>query len=136
MLDAHRFEEMRACFTDDAIIDMEGVPPCNGPDAYLDFVRRTNSGSEPMNLHAGQNPRITPIGDDRATGYWDQLFVGVTKDADGSPKLMRLTGIYHDEYVRRAGQWLIAAMRFRQTSFVTMSPPGSAHISRTSGSTF
>jgi len=121
-LDRCDFAAVRACFADDAVIEMEGVPPCAGPDAYVDFCRQANPPEGTMNLHAGQNPRITVRDADRATGLWDQWFVGLSIDGEGKATLMRLTGVYQDDYVRQDGRWLIAAMRFRQTSFV-MGPP-------------
>lgn len=135
-LDRCAFDAVRACFAEDAVIEMEGVPPVDGPDAYVAFCRQANSATDTMNLHAGQNPRIVVIDAAHATGTWDQWFAGLSIDVDGKATLMRLTGVYHDEYVRRDGRWLIAAMRFRQTSFVMGPPTTGAIVAANSGAAF
>lgn len=122
-LDAVDLDAVRACFADDAVIEMEGVPPCDGPDGYLRYLRdhHAGGGAGGMGLHSGQNPRIEIVSPDRATGIWDQHFVGLAPSPDGGPMgLLRLTGIYHDEYRRLDDGWRISAMRFRQTSFVML----------------
>ena len=135
-LDRCDFDAVRACFADDAVIEMEGVPPVDGPDAYVAFCRQANGADDTMNLHAGQNPRIVVVDAERATGVWDQWFVGLSIDDDGKATLMRLTGVYHDDYVRRDGRWLIATMRFRQTSFVMGPPAAGAIAAANSGAAF
>lgn len=135
-LDRCDFAAVRACFADDALIEMEGVPSCDGADAYVDFVRKANPTDDTMNLHAGQNPRIAIVDADHATGLWDQWFVGLSIGADGAATLMRLTGVYHDDYERHDGGWLIKAMRFRQTSFVMGPPPPGAIAAANSGAAF
>ena len=118
-VDALDFDAVRACFADDALIEMDGVPPCDGPDAYVEFVRRANAAADMPSLHSGQNPRIRLLGHDRAEGIWDQLFVSLALPADGaSRREYRLTGVYHDVYRLAGEDWRIAEMRFRQTSFL------------------
>lgn len=135
-LDRCNFDAVRACFADHAVIEMEGVPPCEGPDAYVEFCRQANAGDDTMNLHAGQNARITILDADHATGVWDQLFVGLSIREGGDAMVMRLTGIYDDAYVRRDGRWLIGVMRFRQTSFVMGAPAHGTITAANSGAAF
>jgi hypothetical protein len=145
-LDRRRLDDVRACFTDDAVIEMEGVPKVDGPGEFIDFVTRAGAAPGSFNMHSGQNPRITITGPDAAEGLWDQFFLSVV--APGSWKwgfadrfTIQLTGEYHDRYVRRDGRWLIREMRFRQTSFLMNrigedGTPSVLSIGRSDGSAF
>ncbi|WP_114953033.1 nuclear transport factor 2 family protein [Sphingosinicella terrae] len=133
-LDRRQLEAVRACFADDASIDMEGVPKVDGPEAFIDFVRRAGAAPGAFNMHSGQNPRITLTGENEAEGLWDQFFLSVMAPPSwqwgfAERLTIQLTGEYRDRYVRGAQGWLIREMRFRQTSFL-MSRVGEDGIAR------
>jgi hypothetical protein len=114
-LDQRRFTDVEACFTADAVIDMEGIPRCENRAAFMKIV--TSQGAKPgvYNMHHGHHPSIKITGADTAEGTWESYFHGI--DA-GARTIIQLSGEYHDAYAREAGRWLIKAMRFRQTSFL------------------
>jgi len=137
-LDAIDLEAVRACFSDDAVIEMEGVPVVDGPDGYLRYLRgiHQHPGSS-MGLHTGQNPRIELLSSDQARGVWDQIFVGmIFPVGESAASLLRLTGVYDDEYRRVDGHWRISAMRFRQTSFAMLPVPENGVAARSSADFF
>jgi hypothetical protein len=113
-LDRLKLEEVRACLTADARIDMEGVA-CHRRDEFIDYVRRASGRDGLFNLHAGQNPRIAITGGDSAEGRWDVLFTSIDV---GARLTIQMTGEYADTYVRRDGRWLIDSLVFHQTSFL------------------
>jgi hypothetical protein len=113
-LDRLQLEAVRDCLAEDAHIDMEGVA-CHRRDEFIDYVRRASGRPGLFNLHAGQNPRIARVAADRAEGQWDVLFTSIDV---GARLTIQMTGEYADSYVRRDGRWLIASLRFRQTSFL------------------
>lgn len=145
-VDRRQLAEVRACFTDDAIIEMEGVPKVKGPKEFVAFMNRAGAAPGMYNLHSGQNPRITITGEDEAEGLWDQYFRSVMAPASSSwgfaeRLAIELTGEYRDRYVRRDGKWLIAEQIFKQTSFVMsrIDEHGVAHVlsmGRSDGSAF
>ncbi len=114
MVDRQRIEEVRACITFDAFIDMDGVP-CNTRDLFVDFIGRAGCRPGLYNLHAGQNPRIELSSPDAASGVWDTFFTSIDV---GAQLTIQMTGEYLDTYVRVDGRWLMASIRFRQTSFL------------------
>jgi hypothetical protein len=93
---------------------MEGVA-CRQRDEFIDYVRRASDRPGLFNLHAGQNPRISATGIDRAEGRWDVFFTSIDV---GARLTIQMTGEYFDGYVRREGHWLIDSLTFRQTSFL------------------
>lgn len=113
-LDRLELEAVRACLAVDAHIDMEGVA-CHRRDEFIDYVRRASDRPGLFNLHAGQNPRISVTGVDRAEGRWDVFFTSIDV---GARLTIQMTGEYLDSYVRRDGVWLIDGLNFRQTSFL------------------
>ncbi len=137
-LDAVDLDAVRNCFTDDAVIEMEGVPAVDGPDGYLRYLRGIHQHpGRSMGLHTGQNPRIELLSAAHARGVWDQIFVGMAfAVAENPASLLRLTGIYDDEYRQVGGHWRISAMRFRQTSFAMLPVPENGVAARSSADFF
>lgn len=66
-------DAIRACFTDDAIIDYEGFPLFDGPDHFVAIFRKYGCLPHIVDMHHGQHP-IIEVDGDRATGAFDCYF--------------------------------------------------------------
>jgi hypothetical protein len=113
-IDQQQPDTTASCLLPEAVIDMEGAPSKTGQE-LIEFIRRAGCRDNLFNLHAGQNPRIEITGVDSAVGYWDALFTSIDLE---TRLTIQMTGSYVDEYLRREGRWWIAAINFRQTSFL------------------
>jgi hypothetical protein len=102
-LDQRHFDEVRACFTPDAVIDMEGIPKCENRESFMNIVTSQGQKAGVYNMHHGHHPRIKLAGD-AATGTWESYFHGIDV---GARTIIQLSGEYHDTYVRQNGRWLI-----------------------------
>ncbi len=114
-LDAQRPDDVRDCFLPEAVIDMEGVPRCDGRDAFITIIKEQGCRPGLCNMHHGHNARIALTGAASATGIWDSYFHGIDV---GARTIIQLAGVYNDRYVFREGRWWIAEILFRQTSFM------------------
>ncbi len=66
-----------------------------------------------VEMHHGQNSRITVQDDSNATGIWGLYYYMI----DTRRQLVtQLAGVYHDTYVRRDGQWRISRSSYEVTS--------------------
>ena len=109
-------EAVAACLTTDAKIDFEGLPPFDSAEDFLVTVRASAAAGGAHHLHHGRNPIITVESQDAATGRWDIQYRGLFHEPQ---MIVRMSGVYDDHYRRENGAWKIAAMRMRQTSFLS-----------------
>jgi hypothetical protein len=115
-LDGYRLDQVRECFVaKGAIIDMEGIPRCEGRDAFIEIARAQGGRPGMYNMHHGHNARIKLTGPDTAEGRWDSYYYGIDVNARTT---IQLSGEYDDIYVREGGRWWIKSLHFRQTSFM------------------
>jgi len=105
-MDTKRWDEWRELFTDD--VRVEGGPPHDSRDAFVDFVRR---GLENVQ---GHTPIIEVTSESTARGTWamsdDLLFPAGHPWAGTQPRRCGY-GHYEEEYRRVDGDWKIASMR-------------------------
>jgi hypothetical protein len=115
-VDAQQLDEVLDCFIDNgAVIEMEGVPPCNTREDFIKVLKAQGGKSGFLSLHSGHNPQIKITGAVHAEGTWDALFVAV----DVADRLTyQLTGRYENRYVKRNDLWKIQVQKFRQTSLL------------------
>lgn len=99
---------LRACFTDDAVIDFPDAGIKCGPDELHDMFAAQRAAIPGFFAHCGYNPRIEVIDDTRARADWDLCFVSLT--ADRTQQLVSF-GCYHDEYRLTADGWRISQCR-------------------------
>ncbi len=99
-------ERMRACFTEDAIIDF---PPLGefDVDGLVEIFTQMAAMTSIIDSHHGNNPEITITGE-QATAVWNLGFSTFNPE-DNSFRL--LAGFYHDRYEKRNGEWLISYTR-------------------------
>lgn len=113
-VDMQDIDTIRECLLGDADIDMEGVGVMTGAE-FVEFVERNGCKPGMYNLHAGLNPVIRVGDDGAASGEWNSWFSGIDT---GSRTMIQMSGVYKDRYRLVDGGWKIAAMNFRQTSFL------------------
>lgn len=113
-VDRQELDTVRRCLLAEAHIDMEGVGIMSGAE-FIDFVERNGCKPGLYNLHSGQNCIITIQDRDNASGEWDMWFTSVDM---GARQTIQMTGDYQDTYKKIGGEWKIASMQFRQTSFL------------------
>lgn len=107
-------ELVRACFTDDAVIDFEGFPMFTDPDSFVAIYRQYGCVPNIVDMHHGQNP-IVEVAGDRATGWFDLFFFQIDTEAR---RHTQLAVSYDDEFVRQDGRWLIARTVSRRMSML------------------
>lgn len=117
-VDRKRPDDVAACLTEDAIIDFEGLPRFESREDFMAVVREAAANPNTFNMHHGQNPVVALTGKNTATGEWDVFYYGI--DVQTST-LVQMAGAYSDRYVRKNGQWFIAATAMRQTSIQVQS---------------
>jgi hypothetical protein len=113
-VDRQDLRTIRDCLLSDAKIDMEGVGIMSGAE-FIDFVERNGCKPGLYNLHAGQNPIIAIESANQASGVWDVFFTSIDME---TRQTIRMSGDYADSYLKVDGRWKIAAMTYRQFSFL------------------
>jgi hypothetical protein len=119
-------EVVRACFTDDAVIDYEGFPLFNDPDAFVDIYRQWGCRPNILDMHHGQNP-IVEVNGDRAKGWFDLFFFQIDTEMRTQTQL---AVNYDDDFLRIDGRWLIARTVSRRMSMLVkeIRPDGTEHV--------
>jgi hypothetical protein len=108
-------DAVRACFTDDAVIDYEGFPLFTSVDKFVDIYRKWGCLPNIVDMHHGQNPIVELTGPDSAVGYFDLLFFQIDTEAK---RHTQMAVSYDDAFVRRDGRWLIARTVSRRLSML------------------
>ena len=112
-LDQKRWDEMRECFTEDAVAAYSGGKYAyDGRDAILEFLRRAMGAETLLSSHRVHHPEIELRSPSEATGTWALEDV-VIEEKWGVT--IRGAAFYEDEYVKRAGRWWIQRTGYRRT---------------------
>jgi uncharacterized protein (TIGR02246 family) len=102
-MDTKQWEQMRAVFTDDVVVDTtaSGGGVVSGADAFMAFLRDTLA--DVVTVHHGHMPEIELTSPTTATGTW------ALQDLLVWPNGMRLEGYghYHESYEKVGGEWRI-----------------------------
>ena len=104
--DAKDLDAIRACFTEDAVIDF---PPLGAfdLDGLIGIFTQMAATTPIIDVHQGHNAEIEVAGDD-ASARWNLGYATYDPRA-GSFRL--LANFYHDRYRRTAGGWRICYTR-------------------------
>lgn len=90
----------------------DGVFAFEGRDAILDFLKDALDTKKIVSMHQSHTPEIELTSETTARGTWYLedivLNEGETTEHNPGMSVMIGTGIYHDEYVKRDGAWLIS----------------------------
>lgn len=108
-------EAVRACFTDDAVIDYEGFPLFTDPDAFVALFAQWGCKPSVIDMHHLQNPIIELTGRGMARGWFDLFFFQIDIE---SGRHTQLAVNYDDEFVRCDGQWRIKRSLSRRMSML------------------
>ena len=125
--DRKAVEDVRACFTPDAVIDYEGFPLFEDRDSFVALYEKFGCLPNVVDMHHGQNPIIELTSTDSARGWFDCYFFQIDTK---SRRLTQLSVSYDDEFVRRDGRWLIARTVSRRISMLveTLTDDGLRHV--------
>ena len=113
-LDQKRWDELAACFTDDATSSYGGGDySFTGREAILEFLRESLGSPQMVTMHQVQQPEID-LAPDRASavGTWaleDRVIMvehGLT---------LRGAAYYTDRYVKVDGEWKIKSTGYKRT---------------------
>lgn len=107
-------DAVRACFTDDAVIDYEGFPLFTDADSFVEIFRQWGCVPNIVDMHHGQHP-IVELNGDRATGMFDLYFFQMDT---ATGRQTQLAVNYDDEFVRKDGRWLISRTVSRRMSML------------------
>ncbi|CUU56949.1 DUF4440 domain-containing protein [Frankia sp. CcI49] len=107
LLDTKSWDEFRALFTDDAVLDStdSGGDVITGADAFLEFLRPALS--ESVTVHHCHTPEIAVTAPSTATGIW------AMEDRIRFPDGSELIGFghYHETYEKADGAWRIRSQK-------------------------
>ncbi len=111
--DAKDLDAIRACFTEDAVIDF---PPLGtfDLDGLIGIFTQMAATTPIIDVHQGHNAEIEVAGDD-ASARWNLGYATYDPRA-GSFRL--LANFYHDRYRRTAGGWRICYTRSEPRAIV------------------
>ena len=105
--DAKNVEQMRGCFTQDAVIDFAGMGQFS-LDELMAIYNQMAVQTPIADSHHGHNAEIDILSEDEAKAVWNLGFT--TYDPrDHSFRVMSL--FYYDEYRRLEGGWRISASK-------------------------
>jgi len=112
-LDQKRWDEMRECFTEDAVAAYSGGKYAyDGRDAILDFLRRAMGAETFLSSHRVHHPEIELRSPSEATATWALEDV-VIEEKWGIT--IRGAAFYEDEYAKLDGRWLIRRTGYKRT---------------------
>jgi hypothetical protein len=102
-LDQKRWDELAACFTEDATCAYgDGRYSYRGRDAIIEFLRTAMGAPSFLSSHRASHPEIDLTSPTTATGIW------ALQDLLIAPHcIFRGWGHYHDDYVKVGGSWKI-----------------------------
>jgi hypothetical protein len=104
-LDLKQWDEMAACFTEDATAAYsDGRFSFTGLEKIMEFLRMALDSPTKITVHRAQQPEIDLTSETTATGTW--ALDDVVIDTAGNTTL-RGSAFYRDEYVKTAAGWKI-----------------------------
>ncbi len=110
-LDCKNWDEMSACFTDDAVTSYSGGQFCfEGKDKIIDFLKDVMQNTL-LTMHQGFHPEIEITGENTAKGSWAFHDYLIELNSNTS---IRGYGYYHDEYEKVGGQWKIKSTGYKR----------------------
>ncbi len=111
-VDTKDWELMRSVLTPNARSTYsDGKYSFEGRDGIVEFLSNSLGNPAIQSMHHAHTPEIEITSEATATGVWYlEDFVLTALPTDGAPHgtVMHGTGIYHDEYAKIDGEWLIA----------------------------
>lgn len=106
--DNYNADAICALFTENGVWDGAGFGRFEGRDAIREFFRKVPQRMA-FAIHQVMNP-VIEIDGDLARGEW-YLLSPCTVRRDGGNQAYWLGAVYHDEYEKVGGRWLIKSLR-------------------------
>ncbi len=126
-VDTKDWELMRSVLAPDASsVYSDGRHSFEGRDAIIEFLRNGLGDPAIQSMHHAHTPEIELTSETTARGTWYlEDFVLSARASDWAPDgtVLHGTGIYHDEYVKVDGSWLIAVTGYERI-FEDIQPRG------------
>ncbi len=97
-----------------------------GREAIVGFLRTSMGDPAIQSMHHAHTPEIEITSESTARGTWyleDFVLSALPSDWAPDGTVMHGTGIYHDEYVKQDGEWLIASTGYERI-FEDLQPRG------------
>ena len=112
-LDQKLWDEIRDCFTEDAVASYSGGKyHFEGRDAIVAFLVESMGAEDFLSAHRVTQPEIDLVAPDRATGAWALVDEVLVKQHGVR---VRGAAFYSDEYVKVNGEWRIARTGYERT---------------------
>jgi len=121
-IDTHDWNLIESCFAEDASVWYSGGAIRRTGRAEIAAFFRDNVGDRAYSTHIALHPEISFTSATKASGIWrfQDIVFTIREDAPSSPDAYGLrkgqraegAGIYHDEYVKVDGRWLIQSTGF------------------------
>jgi hypothetical protein len=106
LLDTKRFRELGELFIEDGTTAYDsGNLSQRGRAEVVAFLNKSLGHAGIVSMHHGHHPEITLTSDTTADGVWyleDRVIV------PAADLVIAGTALYHDQYVKREGRWMIA----------------------------
>lgn len=104
------YDALRACYTADVVIEIEGAGRFTGVDWQVSHARDSYVSNAGGNRHVITNLWIEPEGSDRAVAHYFLINMSAGQRV-GEPHL-RVTGSFADHVLRQADGWVVCRRVF------------------------
>lgn len=119
-VDCHDWALLETCLAEDCRTALDGGKySYNGRAEFISALKGLLGRPTLLTMHHGHHPEIELVAPDRAEGRWylEDHVIDLEQNW-----LVHGAAFYHDEYVKRNGQWLIASTGYERV-FETVSAP-------------
>ncbi|MDP6980378.1 MAG: nuclear transport factor 2 family protein [Myxococcota bacterium] len=119
-VDTKDWDLMRSVLAPEATsVYSDGKFSFEGRDKIVEFLSNPHGLGNPaiQSMHHAHTPEIELTSEATATGVWyleDFVITALPTDAAPNGTVLHGTGIYHDEYVKIDGAWLIASTGYER----------------------
>ena len=112
-LDSKDWPLMKRCLAQECIAKYDGGKySFEGREGIVEFFSSYMDNPKLIFMHHGHHPEITLADDTHASGIWYLQDIVISLENNTT---LRGAGFYHDEYIKRDGQWLICATGYERT---------------------
>lgn len=112
-LNAHQWDEMIDCFTEDAMADIGIHGPHKGRKEITELfkIKIAKKNEKWRSTHFVTQPIISVEGD-KATGYWAVYIFGFIENTPSGPMYQWYQGRHDCEYVKVDGKWKFSYIKY------------------------
>ena len=103
-----QWDDLMACYADDAVVDFGYGLQMEGKTALEDFYKKSMAPAYTLVDPQGHNPEIEILSSTNARGFWQLDNIMVESQTS---KAVRVGASYDEEYVKRNGEWKISIQK-------------------------